>query len=304
MTNLRCLNCLLLCSLTAGAAGSEEPTYTLRYQFADGQVLRYESRQTGSHYYNLGGNERTDKYSALQRRVFTISDVAEDGTARASMQYEFVRMSRQLGDAEPNVFDTRDTEAEVPPAFRAAAAELRGSAPVYVIAVGGLPTDDEGVVLSLNTEAAQESAGRDEVIQASAESETQSDVGDAAFMLPLPKEPLAVGDTWKTYRTVKVRATAEYEREIRLLQTYKLQKVEGDIATITFSTSISSPVRSHLIKAQLLQSKPSGTIRFDLARGLLLRREMRFSDAVIGAMAEGSLQNSAGTTVETLIEDE
>ena len=41
---------------------------------------------------------------------------------------------------------------------------------------------------------------------------------------------------------------------------------------------------------------------FDIARGVMLRREMRYNETVVGALGRESVLSSVGTNTEALIE--
>ena len=121
-------------------------------------------------------------------------------------------------------------------------------------------------------------------------------------MLPLPTDEVAVDDSWKIEIPVKVRIAEGVKREVRLLRTYRLKSVEDGIATIGFSTSISTSVKNTSVIAQLIQSTPSGTIFFDIDKGLVTKRVLKVNRTVVGALgAAKSVLTATGITEEVLL---
>ncbi|MFM8478098.1 MAG: hypothetical protein ACKOEO_20115, partial [Planctomycetaceae bacterium] len=88
------------------------------------------------------------------------------------------------------------------------------------------------------------------------------------------------------------------------LRTYRLDKLTGDMAQISFRSSLRSPSRSTVIHSQLIQATPSGSFEFDVRRGVMLSREFRYSETVIGALGAESLLASVGTQTEVLLAEE
>lgn len=254
------------------------PRYLLRYNLSDGDELRYLSEQTVHQKALAPAGQKTDTTRVKQKRLFRVSQ--SDGmTSKVSMQFEHVHMEIQSDDKEPEVFDSTMPRKEIPEKFRGIAGSLKGAAPVFVTRNDGTPVDEDGT-------------------------ESVPEGGQASFMMPLPAEEIAVGDSWKVFIPVKVRVAEGVMQEIRLLRTFKLKAVEDDVASISFSTSVVTPVKSPAVKAQLLQATPSGQVDFNVARGLVERREMKFDTTVLGALGPNTMLTATGKTVETLVSDE
>ena len=99
----------------------------------------------------------------------------------------------------------------------------------------------------------------------------------------------------------RVRVAPQVMRKIVLLQSFKLKSVLNDVAEIAFFTSIESPVRSPQLKAQLLQATPSGTVKFDIANGRVLSRELQMDRFVLGAVGANTMLSAKGRIVEKLL---
>lgn len=88
-----------------------------------------------------------------------------------------------------------------------------------------------------------------------------------------------------------------------ILRTFRLDSVEDGIATISFQCSVQSRVRSPIVKGQLIQATPRGTIRIDTNRGLMLWRENIYNTSVFGALGQNTILTCVGRSIEELIED-
>jgi len=264
--------------------GADEPvddsspeTYALRFKFEPGQKLRYESVQRLTQQGVVGQGQKLTATKTKQRRVFTVQDVTDDGEAKVSMQFEHVRMEAKVDSLPTEVFDSKMEADKVPKRFQGAARNLMAAAPVYTLKSEGTPVSAEGV----------------EVIP---------EGGQASFMIPLPEEAIAVGDTWKVNMRASIRIAEGVKREITLLRSFRLKSVKDGIADIGFSTSImSTGIRSPALKAQLLQATPQGDIKFDVTNGRLLSKEFRIDKMVMGALGANTMLSAKGRTVETLL---
>lgn len=275
--------------LKSAVASSEGvQRYHLAYRFEPGSVLRYQTQQNTTMEAMVHENRKIDRSSVTQRRLFTVQDVTPEGTAHVTMQFEHVRMQLQANDAEPVVFESTMSDREIPVMFRMAADRLKGKAARYHV-------DNSGrAVTAAETAGPSTATGNTEAAEAAS-------ADDGTFLMPLPEQDVQVGDTWKDAHTVSVRVTKDINRRIDILRTFRLQSVEGDVATISFNSSVASPVSSSLIRAQLMQSTPKGTMVFDLKRGLMLRKHMRFDQTVLNAMGENTVVTSFGEIVEELL---
>ena len=263
---------------TAATPTDDAQKYLLRFAFKEGETLRYETEQRVTQKAVAAAGAKVDLSTVKQTRLFRVGDVSDQGEAQVSMQFEHVRMELRSDDQPIEVFDTSMKESEVPTKFRAAARKLMRPAPTFTLRTEGTPVSDEGV-------------------------EQIPKEGQAGFMIPLPREPIAIGQTWKVNIQPKVRIAEGVMRKISLLRTYRLKEIDGDFATITFATSIASKVRSPAIKAQLLQATPRGTILFNVKLGRVLKRELTFDRSVMGAVGPNTILTAQGRTTETLLPD-
>lgn len=300
------------------AEAAATPTWTLRYKFVPDQKLRYSNLENVTLDAMLGENRKVDVTSIEQRRVFTVANVDDAGAAKLTMQYEFVGMKVQTNDFEPVVFDTTMQQDDIPPAFRNTARQLKGSAPRFWIstlgsalqksdsAEGHAPVEkavaQAGNVIVGDKSSIQTDA---KVQQAVAHSTPKSaEASDAVtFLMPLPENPVAVGDTWRELIPVNVRVTEEISRQINILRTFRLDSVENGLATISFRSSVEAAVKSPTMRSQLIKATPKGTLTLDIERGVMVKREIRYDETVLNAIGANSVVLCHGKSIEELLEE-
>lgn len=302
------------------AVESSKPTaevdgnvWTLRYQFQQGQKLRYQMEQKMTLDANLGERgQSTDRSALRQRRVFTATSLHEDFSAEFTMQFENVWMQKQVDDSSPVEFDSSMKPEEVPLVYQQVAHQLKGSAPRYILTSRGLskqpkktPSTVEHALQEKSSEPLVESDSAANSVQlASNSTVTQKEHADpGSFLATLPEHEVRVGDTWKEQITVKARLQEDVNVEVPILRTFRLDSVEDGIASISFHCSLLSRVRSPIVKGQLIQATPRGTIRIDTKRGLMLRRENIYDTSVFGALGQNTILTCVGRSTEELIED-
>ena len=300
--------CLLIASLVSTgladdvaespADAAAAPTWTLRYKFIPDQKLRYRNSESVTLDAMQGENRKVDVTGIEQRRVFTVSSVDQSGAARLTMQYEFVRMQVQTNDFEPVVFDTTMQPDDIPPTFSTTARHLTGSAPRFWISSLGnalqktdSPSGHEpaehavakagNVTVGSRKPETETGAVQQAVATSAAKAAETSESSDAVtFLMPLPENPVAVGDTWSETLPVNVRVTQEISRQINILRTFRLESMENGIARISFRSSVEAAVKTPTMRAQLIKATPKGELTLDIERGVMVKREIRYDETV------------------------
>jgi hypothetical protein len=222
---------------------------------------------------------------------------------------------------EPVEFDSTMKPANVPAAFRQVAHDLKGSAPRYWLSSQGAslypPQAEQAIRPAANKQdgpstsiSLVEGDSKEKGIELAVGTESQStpsqkknESDPGSFLMTLPEDAVKVGDTWKETISVPVRVTQEINRQVPILRTFRLDSVENGIAAISFRSSIETSVKGATVRSQLIQATPRGTITFDIERGVMLRREMRYNESVVGALGQESVLSSIGTNTETLVEE-
>ena len=308
-------------AVESGAATVESPTWTLRYKFVADQKLRYRNTEDVTLDATQGQIRKVDVTAIEQRRIFTVSSVDAAGAARLAMQYEFVRMQSQTNDFASVVFDTTMKSDDIPPAFRNTARQLKGSAPrFWISSLGSALKETTSTAGHEPAEKAVARAGNVTVTHKESEPATGSvqqavstsptkkaEAADASsavtFLMPLPEHPVAVGDTWREMIPVSVRVTEQISRQINILRTFRLESVANGIAKISFRSSIEAAVKSPTMRSQLIKATPKGTLTFDIERGVMVKREVRYDESVLDALGPNSVVLCHGKGTEELLDE-
>ena len=124
------------------------------------------------------------------------------------------------------------------------------------------------------------------------------------FLTVFPEQPVKVGDKWNEKFDTKVSVASvgnQLYRELGLIRVFELTKVENEIATIRFRTSLRTPISDPDILRQTVQQTPSGVIEFDLKNGRLISRSLKIDEKVVGAFGAQTLLDAQGEMTEKLI---
>ena len=262
--------------------------YDLKFQFKQGEKLHYFVRHTMTMYTKFSRGETTDKNEVNEKKHFRIVKVLPDGTAELQTVFDHVRMSATFGENEPVLFDSKWQDKEVPVQFRTVKDNIQKPQAIFTIA----PTGELKKLTQVDPSAA------------APESEDGTVDQNQNILFPLPANPISVGDSWKETLVVKVMVNKEIQRDVKLLRTYKLDAVKDDMASISFATSILSPVSNPQIRGQLIQRTPSGTIQFDIAKGQMASRVAKTDQSVVNALGEQTVLRAASERVENRVKPE
>ena len=97
----------------------------------------------------------------------------------------------------------------------------------------------------------------------------------------MPDIPVKVGQTWRQPVNMTVKLKDGQSRKIKCQQVYVLERVRGDIATISLDTRVITPVEDPRVQVQLVQRLSDGTVKFDLKRGQVVEQQMDLDQTVL-----------------------
>ncbi|MDA0832750.1 MAG: hypothetical protein O2955_10040 [Planctomycetota bacterium] len=243
----------------------------LRYQFHPNQFMHYEV--VHKMVISLSAKEVTEttRNQSVSKQHLRVVSVDENGDAVIEPTLDHVRMRSQFDDNPPTLFDSDDVNQQ--------------------------PQEFEKILESIG-----EPQGRQRVDATGkiiAERDTTESMNTVALLMLLPQEPVKVGATWDDDYTVRVRATQKLERSIKLRRKFTFTQLDGDIAVIDFKTLDLDNPQDPQIRVQLIQMTPSGTIRFDIRKGMIVSKTMH-SNKVEYEVAGGAMHAISDRT-ETLV---
>ena len=270
-----------------------EQTVQLKYKFQPGQFVnfevsdhvRYVMQQAGKPFETFQRNESS--------KHFRVVSVDEDGSALLEPILDRINMSagsREADEAGKLHDQTRvkfnsATDKVAPPEFQRhketvgkAMARFQFTMHGELLSVQVIATD----VPKPSTSAAALASPK------------------MNFLVPLPTEPIPVGHRWKQKFDEPINVGQGLKQQIPMLRQYELMSVTDGIATIKFRTSILALLNDPKIQGQLAQQTPSGTIEFDIERGLIRTRKSITNETVVNALGPKTLLQVAGESTEKL----
>jgi len=245
-------------SAAADEKASQDPArkYDLKYKFTPGEVLRALVVHRATVQTTIQGTSQTAETQSKSVKTWQINDVDDDGTVTFVHMVESIDM-RQKAQGRKEVRYNSATDDEVPPGYEDAARAV--GVPLTIVTM-----DNRGKILKRQEKRVQPSS-----------ISTQ-------MTMPLPRQPIAVGETWSSPIDVDVVQKDGTTRKIQTRQKFTLEKVLDEVATIAVDSQVLSPIHDPAIEAQLIQRLSTGTIRFDIGAGRVLSQQLDLDRHVIG----------------------
>ena len=247
----------LLASVVSSTLAEDKPTkYELRYKFKSGEVVRTQVVHQAAIRTTIDGTSQTAGTVSESIKVWKIESVSPEGEITFVHSVDHVKMRNQVTGREDSHYDSQK-DSTPPTGFEEVS--KRVGIPLTVVTI-----DNRGTILKREERAAP---GPGQASQ---------------LTLPLPKDPVAVGESWTFPNDMRIRLRSGEIKNIQSRQKFTLEAVDGDIARIKVETQILTPVRDPEIEAQLIENETNGTIRFDLAAGRLVGQQIDLDRSVVG----------------------
>ena len=109
-----------------------------------------------------------------------------------------------------------------------------------------------------------------------------ADAQNSLMVVPLPAEPVAIGEDWNLPQDVTVTLGGGQVKSIKLRQHYTLDKVASGVATIAVTTQVLTPVNNPEIQVQIIQRMTQGSVRFDIDAGRVISQQLDLDERVLG----------------------
>ncbi len=288
----------------APAAGG---AVTLRYKFAVNQQTYYSVNHVMKITTQKDQTSETAQNESDTVRHFRVVSVEADGSAILELMIDRVKMSARFGENDPITYDSAGKPAAKPPAKPdeedSIAFDSTSPAPPpplfkNIVETIGKPTARIKVsptgemldVVRMNAPAPNPAAP-----------EVADNDPSNNFLVILPAKAVKPGDTWSDKIDVRVALSKALTQNITILRKYELVSVKDSVATIATDSTVITPIRDPQINGQLIQRTPEGTVRFDIAQGQILSREMKLNKTEIGVFGDNSSMRAVSTRVEKLV---
>ncbi len=260
----------------SGSVFAADPV-TLRYKFTVGQSVHYEVTSEGEITTQVAEASETTKNKSQSRKHFRVVSVTPEGDGDLELVIDWVRLEAQFGDEKPVVYQSDDENLR-PPQFKGvdavvgkAQATIRFSSLGKLIKKAGSDTKPE--------------AGSNPV---------------ESYLIPLPEQPVAEGETWKERFEVEVLTQDKLPLRVAMLRSFKLAKVADGKATIDFRTSILTPIEDPALSAQLIQRETAGQVVFDIASGTIQKRTSALDRTVVNPFGPKTSLRATANYLETV----
>jgi len=275
---------------TKQSGPNKNTTWRLGYKFVPGQIVRLVVTHQMTMTTTKGPTSVTAVNTSTSDKHFRVIRVAPNGNAVLEPMIDRVRMQARIGETDPIKYDSRSSKS--PPRPFSGVQETVGKA------LAQLTVTPSGELLSSKVLLPKRITSAVTARQVPA----TDDVSSRNFLVVLPTEPIGIGQSWQDRFKVRVRVTRTLTRDIEMLRKYSLKSVSRGIATIDLKTAVLTPVRDAGIRAQLIQRTPTGTIQFDIEKGLIVFRQLVVNETVIGPFGGDSSLRAKSTRTERIVE--
>ena len=259
-------------------AFADDDAVLLRYKLDAGTKLHYRVKHVAKTQTEINGKEEISNSTTISRRHWDVRDRQGDQMTFDHV-LDGVTMNQSIGDADPTQW-TSDSDEDVPDAFAAIA-------------------DKIGSVLSTIT---INDRGQEVTRQSETKDQPKTDLGMGSLALPLPPEPIAIGESWSVPRQIRVRE-GEEQKIIKINERYTLDKLQTGIATIIVRSEPITPIRTQAVRAQVVQQMSNGEIRFDVDNGHVVDKRLDWDENVVSFRGPNSSMNYRAQLIETMVSD-
>lgn len=291
----------------AGEAAASAPKHRLAFKFEPDQMVRYSVKYEMELTTHFSGSTETARNKSDSRRSYKVTQVSPEGEGDLQLSIEWVRMTAQFDNGitktKPIEFQS-DDKSKHPPQFQhilatvgPPQATIRFSPfgrPLKVEPLNGGPPASPPAATSTVSPAANPGPAPNAMMAADASHEN--------YLILLPEQPVAVGESWKERFEIIAREPPEnLPIRVTLQRTYKLADVKEGRATIEFRTAILTPIQVPAIAAQLIQRETSGKFVFDIEKGLILSRDVACDRTVVAPFGDKGSMRAVSKYHEELI---
>lgn len=278
-------------AVAAPDSPAAEAPVRLAYRFQKGDVVRYETVQNVTFVSQFSGNVETATNKTETRKAYRIVAVNPDGSAELELVIEWVRMKADFGGGGlPVEFDSRDPAAKSQAKFANVLKNVGNPQRLICAPTGKVLKVKEVSLVTPGPAGSQpvqikDEAGRD----------------DLNFLTVFPDEPISVGKSWVEKSEIKVVVEDKLKESVELQRTYKLKSVKDGIATVSFKTSVLTPIKKPEVAIQLIQRDTQGELTFDIARGAIVTRTVDADKSVINPAGNNTAMRSTSYLLERMV---
>ncbi len=250
-----------------------------RFRWHKGQALNYQAEQVTTATETTAGTTTETTTRLRHAKTWTVLDVDAAGTALLQMALTALRFE-MVTPRGTLLFDSAELSKSDP--------QLREQMGRYVgppLAV--LRVDAVGRVLEVK-ESKHGPASRFEA--------------ELPFALVLPAVAPKPGQSWERTYNIVLEPPQGTGEKLAATQRYACKAVNGDVATVTLTTTLKQPPEAAADQMPLLQMQPEGEVEFDTRAGCLRSATLKIEKDLKGHQGEGSSYRFRSTYTEKRVE--
>ena len=251
---------LFLLSAAAGWGGrslfgGEPDKILLRYHFKKGEELRWNVLHTLKMKNIIGGVEENIETRSRAAKIWKTLAVDAKGAATFEYRVEDIDLHQAQTGYDDAAYNSR-MDKTIPPAF----INLEGK---INIPLAHIKVEPQGQTAK---KPLREYDGR---------------ISENRIVIPLPDEPVAVGESWSEPKLIELPQPNRTVKKIKIRQEFVLKKIISGLATIKFATLILNTLAPNE-ETQLFEHFSVGTMELDLDAGHFIRHQATIDKLVVG----------------------
>lgn len=287
MKRISAVLAIALCACCSVALSQEENNgsetagkakYDLRYKFTPGEVVMTEVVHRASVRTTIQGTTQTAETQSKSVKMWKVDGVDEAGAATFTHLVDNIDMWQKSSGRNEVRYNSK-TDDEVPPGYEEVARSV--GVPLSVVTM-----DDRGTILKRN------------------ETRGQTLGVSTQITMPLPTEPVAIGDDWSSPIEIDVTLKDGSQKKIQTRQKFRLESVTDGVAHIVVDSQVLTPISDPSIEAQLVQRMSSGWVKFDLEAGRVLSQQLELDRHIVGFNGPASSMHYVTRFTETLLSED
>lgn len=253
----------------AGSVGAEQPKepdpekVLLRYRFRKDEVLRWNVLQSLKIATTVRGKREDVESTSRSTKIWKVVKLDPDGTATFEYTVQDVDMHHFQTGRDTAKYNSR-IDRTIPPNF--SNLEGRIGVPLAHLAIDTLG----------------------ETKYKSSLREYSSKDLESRIVIPLPKDPIAVGQRWSVPDPTEVKQPDGNYVKINVRQEFTLESLNNGIAKIKFRSDVLTPSLSPSVQARILDKYNEGHVLLDLDAGHIISQELRVDKRVTGFQGTSS----------------
>ncbi|QDT88990.1 DUF6263 family protein [Gimesia algae] len=287
--------CLFLAPVSVSHAEEDATTYSLRFKFTPGEFAHYLVDSQNQFTVQLNQDKEVTVNSTQTQKHYRVVAVDETGNATLETMIDRVQMSVQFNDDVPKTFDSIQPQKKDLDQFAPIRKNIGHPSRIVYSPVGEVIS-----VLELHT--TSKGSTFKEVSKKVPAKLTDEKSRNLGFLIPLPEQSVKIGESWNEDFDVEVSVSPALRKKVPIRRIFTLDSVEDQLAVISFKTKIMERLNDPKFSIQLIQKTPSGTIKLDLEKGLIISQNVSLDKAQVGVFNGKGAMRAISTLSETLVD--